>query len=155
MRSFPALVRLPGGAQCSTACDVWLGLDLKKSREFPEASKDDRGQLLGTADGWDAAVLTCDGWLHAVGAAIGTRENDRERLRLLKEAGVDAVVLDSSQGNSTFQISMIKHIKSQYPELQVIAGNVVTGRLDIESNQPSTSRAGDLCVCSGTGQELD
>ncbi|CAI7768797.1 unnamed protein product [Closterium sp. NIES-54] len=63
-----------------------------------------------------------------VGAAVGTRDSDRERVAALVEAGVDAVVLDSSQGDSSYQLAMLAHCKRQFPDLQIIAGNVVTAR---------------------------
>ncbi|KAA6417380.1 MAG: inosine 5 -phosphate dehydrogenase [Trebouxia sp. A1-2] len=65
---------------------------------------------------------------YLVGAAVGTRQEDRTRVdELRKQADVDVVILDSSQGDSIYQIEMLQHLKQAHPDLQVIAGNVVTG----------------------------
>merc|ERR1719156_346957 len=81
--------------------------DLKKNAEFPKATKAADGSLVVAASG-------------------GTRPADRDRERALVAAGVDAIVVDSSQGDSMYQHDMIRWMKQEFPELQVIGGNVVT-----------------------------
>jgi len=81
--------------------------DMQKNRDFPLASKDKNKQLI-------------------VGAAIGTRPDDRERAAALVDAGVDVIIVDSSQGDSLFQIQIVQHLKAAHPTVDIIAGNVVT-----------------------------
>lgn len=83
--------------------------DLKKNREYPLASKDANKQLL-------------------VGAALSTRAGELERAKALLQVGADVLVIDSSQGDSVFQIDLVKQLKAAYPETQIIGGNVVTAR---------------------------
>lgn len=81
--------------------------DLLKNREYPYASKDGQKQLL-------------------VGAAISTKDESRERLEKLAQAGLNVVVIDAAQGNSVYQVEMIKYVKKNYPSLDIVGGNVVT-----------------------------
>merc|ERR1719378_1586157 len=61
-----------------------------------------------------------------VAASVGTRLSDRDRVRALVGAGVDAIVVDSSQGDSHFQHEIVRWMKKEFPEVQVVGGNVVT-----------------------------
>ncbi|MEB3205741.1 MAG: IMP dehydrogenase, partial [Vampirovibrionales bacterium] len=82
--------------------------DLLKSRDYPLATKDVANNQL------------------RVGASVGTRDDDRDRVAALAEAGVDLIVIDSSQGDSIYQHRMLSWIKATYPHIDVMAGNVVT-----------------------------
>jgi IMP dehydrogenase len=82
--------------------------DLMKNLNYPLASKLPHSKQLISA------------------AAVGTRPEDKIRLQKLVDAGLDIVILDSSQGNSMYQVEMIKYVKQTYPQLDVIGGNVVT-----------------------------
>ncbi|MFN0059699.1 MAG: IMP dehydrogenase [Planctomycetota bacterium] len=83
--------------------------DIKKSRDYPESVKSNSRQLIA-------------------GAALSTRNEDRDRLEALVQAGVDVLVIDAAQGDSIYQIEMLKYVKRAHPHLQLIAGNVVTQR---------------------------
>lgn len=82
--------------------------DFQKASDFPRACRDSHGAL-------------------RVGAAVGTGQGTDERVAALVEAGVDVVVVDTSHGWSRGVLERVRRIKSVYPDLQVIAGNVVTG----------------------------
>jgi IMP dehydrogenase len=81
--------------------------DIQKAKDFPRASKDDKGSL-------------------RVGAAVGTSPDTLERVAALKDAGVDVVVVDTAHGHTQWVLDTVKAIKQKWPELQVIGGNIVT-----------------------------
>jgi IMP dehydrogenase len=64
----------------------------------------------------------------AVGASVSTRPCDEARARALVKAGCDVIVVDSSQGWSVFQLDFIRRFKTEFPSMDIIAGNVVCAR---------------------------
>lgn len=59
-------------------------------------------------------------------AAVSTHSSDKERIDHLAKSGVHALVIDSSHGDTTYQLETIEYIKHNYPEIDVIGGNIVT-----------------------------
>ena len=82
--------------------------DILKSKEHPSACKDEHGRL-------------------RVGAAVGVGEGTDERVAALVEAGADLLIVDTAHGHSQGVLDRVKWIKTRYPDIQIIGGNVATG----------------------------
>ena len=82
--------------------------DINKSLDFPDAARDSEGRLLA-------------------GAAIGTKPDTLDRCQSLIDAGVDVLVADSAHGHSEGVLNIIREIKSNFKDIQIIGGNVATG----------------------------
>jgi IMP dehydrogenase len=82
--------------------------DIVKNTEHPMASKDGQGQL-------------------RVGAAVGVGEGTDERVEKLAAAGVDVIVVDTAHGHSQGVLERVQWVKKNFPNVQVIGGNIVTG----------------------------
>ncbi|PLX41824.1 MAG: IMP dehydrogenase [Deltaproteobacteria bacterium] len=81
--------------------------DIEKARKYPSACKDEMGRL-------------------RVGAAVGVGVGRDERVEALMKAGCDVIAVDTAHGHSKMVIDAVKAIKSQWPDIQIIAGNVAT-----------------------------
>ncbi len=82
--------------------------DFRKAEQHPSGSKDEQGRLL-------------------VGAAVGTGQDAYARVELLFDAGVDVLVVDTAHGHSRGVLDSVAWIKRNYPQVQVIGGNIATG----------------------------
>ncbi len=81
--------------------------DIQKSTDFPDACKDEQGRL-------------------RVGAAVGTGGDTPERVTALVAAGVDVIVVDTAHGHSQGVLDRVSWVKKNFPDLQVIGGNIAT-----------------------------
>ena len=115
--------------------------DIQKARDFPNAAKDAQGRLL-------------------VGAAVGVGADLEQRVDLLVNEGVDIVVVDTAHGHSAGVLKAVQRIHNGWPELPVMAGNVVTAEGVQALAQAGVSvikvgvGAGSICttrVISGSG----
>ncbi|MCJ0743160.1 IMP dehydrogenase [Pedobacter montanisoli] len=82
--------------------------DIQKVKHYPTACKDEMGRL-------------------RVGAAVGVTADTMQRVDALVKAGVDVIAIDTAHGHSKGVIDKLKEVKTKYPDLQVIAGNIATG----------------------------
>ena len=82
--------------------------DIQKSSDFPNAAKDSRERLL-------------------VAAAVGVGGDTEERITALVDAHVDVVIVDTAHGHTKGVLDRIRWVKKNFPEVQVIGGNVTTG----------------------------
>jgi IMP dehydrogenase len=89
-------------------CGMITVKDIQKATDKPNASKDSSGSL-------------------RVGAAVGVGAGTDERIEALVAAGVDVVVVDTAHGHSQGVLDRVKWVKKNFPELQVIGGNIATG----------------------------
>lgn len=87
--------------------------DIRKSEDYPNACKDEHGRL-------------------RVAAAVGTGPDTSDRVDAIVEAGVDVVVVDTAHGHSQGVIDQVAAIKSKYPELPVIGGNIATAQAALD-----------------------
>lgn len=101
--------------------------DIEKSIQYPHSARDNEGRLL-------------------VGAAVGVTADMMERVAALVKAKVDVVVLDTAHGHSKGVMDAVRKIKAEYPNLQVIAGNVATAEATVD-----LIKAGADCVKVGIG----
>ena len=81
--------------------------DILKLEEYPKATKDKRGRL-------------------AVGAAVGVKGSELKRVERLLEAGADCIVVDIAHGDSKLEVDIIQQIRKNFPQAQIIGGNVAT-----------------------------
>ena len=82
--------------------------DIDKAEQYPHACKDDQGRLI-------------------VGASVSVGEGTDERIEALVHANVDVLVVDTAHGHSLNVLNRVKWIKKNFPDVQIIGGNVATG----------------------------